>query len=83
MGPGAGVRIQRGWALGGSPLRGVFPREYARSGHYGAFYLQNLKVSALRFLKYSVGKVAHFEIVKKAAFCVGNRRGCAIMGCFT
>ena len=54
------MATQRGWALGGSPIRGVFLQEYARSGHYGVFYLQNLKVSILQFLKYSVGKVDHF-----------------------
>ena len=59
---------QKGWALGGSSIRGVFLCKYARSGHDGVFYLQNLKVSALRFLKYSVGKVAYFEIVKKLSF---------------
>ena len=84
--------------MGGSPIRGVFPREYARSGHSGVFYLRNLKVSTLRFLKNSVGKVVHFESGqqstlgkvahfeirgKKTLFCVGNMRGCAIMGCFT
>ena len=56
-----------GWALGGSPIRGAFPREYARSGHYGVFCLQNLKVSTLRFLKNSVGKVDHFVIGQKSS----------------
>ena len=78
------AEIQGGWALGGSSKRSVFPREYARSGHYGVFYLQNLKVSSLRFLKNSVGKVGHFVIGQKSiAFCLGNVIGCAIMGCFT
>ena len=53
--------------MGGSSKRGVFPREYARSGHYGVFYLQNLKVSTLRFLKNSVGKVAYFESKQKSS----------------
>ena len=51
--------------MGGSPIRGVFPREYARSGHYGAFRLQNLKVFTLRILQNSVGKVAYSEIKQK------------------
>ena len=51
--------------MGGSSKRAVFPREYARSGHYGVFYLQKLKVSTLRFLKNSVGKVAYFESKQK------------------
>ena len=58
--PGAGVATQRGWALGGSPIRSVFLKEYAMSGHYGVFYLQSLKVSIFRFLKYSVSKVDRF-----------------------
>ena len=58
---------QAGWALGGSSIRGVFPSKYARSGHYGVFYLQNLKVSTWRFLKNSVGKVDHFEIGQKSS----------------
>ncbi len=53
--------------MGGSSKRRVFPREYARSGHYGVFYLQNLKVSTLRFLKNSVGKVAYFESKQKSS----------------
>ena len=51
--------------MGGSPLRGVFPREYARSGHSGAFYLHNLKVFTLRILQNSVGKVEDFENVQE------------------
>ena len=46
---------------------GVFPREYARSGHSGAFYLQNLKVSTLRILQNSVGKVEDFESKQKSS----------------
>ena len=57
--------VQRGWALGGSSIRGVFPREYARSGHYGAFRLQNLKVFTLRILQNSVGKVEDFAYMQK------------------
>ena len=52
------MKTQTGWALGGSSIRGVLPSKYARSGHYGVFCLQNLKVFTLRFLKYSVGKSA-------------------------
>ena len=53
--------------LGFGGVRGVFPREYARSGHYGVFYLQNLKVSSLQFLKYSVSKVAYFASKPKSS----------------
>ena len=59
------MKFRAGWALGGSPIRGVFPREYARSGHYGAFRLQNLKVFTLRILQNSVGKVEDFENMQK------------------
>ena len=61
------MATQRGWALGRLPIRGVFPMEYARPG-YGVFYLRNLKVSVLRFLKYSVGKVDHFNLGMKGMF---------------
>ena len=56
----------RGLQWGGGLLKsGVFPREYARSRHYGVFYLQNLKVSTLRILKNSVGKVDDFAYMQK------------------
>ena len=60
----------------------VFPSEYARSRHYGVFYVQNLKVFAFRILKNYVGKSAKFESVQKVALCLGNLPGCAIMGSF-
>ena len=69
----------KGWALG----RGVFRSKYARSGHYGVFYLHNLKVFTLRFLKYSVGKSAKNENRQLWVFSLVNTLGRAIMGCFT
>ena len=39
--------------------------KYARSRHYGMFYLQNLKVFILRILKNSVGKVDDFACTQK------------------
>ena len=39
---------------------GIFPSEYARSRHYGVFYVQNLKVFAFRILKNYVGKSAYY-----------------------
>ena len=34
--------------------------KYARSRHYGVFYVQNLKVFAFRILKNYVGKSAYY-----------------------
>ena len=41
-------------------IMGVFLSEYARSRHYGVFYVQNLKVFAFRILKNYVGKSAYY-----------------------
>ena len=68
-----------GWAL----ERGVFRSKYVRSGHYGVFYLHNLKVFTLRILKYSVGKSAKNESGQLWVFSLMNTLGRAIMGCFT
>ena len=71
---------------GGSLKSGVLRREYARSRHYGVFYLQNLKVFILRILKNSVGKVAKnakgqflvtlpresFDLGQNVALCLQN-----------
>ena len=68
-----------GWAL----ERGVFRSKYVRSGHYGVFYLHNLKVFTLRILKYSVGKSAKNENGQLCVFSLVYTLGRAIMGCFT
>ena len=44
----------------------VFRSKYARSRHYGVFYLQNLKVFILRTLKNSVCKSVKFENMQKS-----------------
>ena len=46
---------------------GVFLSKYARSGHNGVFFVQNLKVFIFRILKNYVCKSVKFESVQKSS----------------
>ena len=62
--------------------RHVLLRESARLRQYVLFYLQFLKVSTLRFLKNSVGKVYDLRISLAIVFEL-SLIGCAILVDFT